>query len=121
MRAPLPSALAAAAGVLAAAALTFGGATVQNVKIVAREFAFEPKEVMARPGDVIFTIHNAGAIEHNFLVDDAAKKTVIKVAVIAPGESEEVRVGVRAGTYAIYCDLPGHREAGMAAVLRVRE
>lgn len=121
MPAPRHSALVAAAGVLAAAALAFAGATVQSVRIVAREFAFEPKEITVRPGDVVFAVHNAGAIEHNFLVDDAAKKTVARIAVISPGGSEEVRLSVRPGAYAIYCDLPGHKEAGMTAVLRVRE
>ncbi len=92
-----------------------------TIKIVAREFTYEPKEVTARSGEIVFSVENAGAIEHNFLIDDSAKRTVAKIAVISPGETEQVRVTLRTGMYAIYCDLPGHREAGMAAPLRVRD
>jgi uncharacterized cupredoxin-like copper-binding protein len=120
MRLTLLSVLLAAA-VLTAAALASGGAAGQQIKILAREFTYEPKEVQARPGEIVFAVENAGAIEHNFLVDDASGRTVAKVAVISPGETEQVRLTARAGTYQIYCDLPGHREAGMAGILRVRE
>ena len=117
-------ALTAAAWSLLAAALTRGALSApapQTIKVIAREFAYEPKEFTARSGEIVFNVENAGAIEHNFLIDDAAKKTLAKVAVISSGETERVRVTLRAGVYAIYCDLPGHREAGMAAPLRVRD
>jgi uncharacterized cupredoxin-like copper-binding protein len=114
----------AAVAVLIAAAFEAGGAAAaapQTVKVIAREFAYEPKEIAARSGEIVFSVMNAGAIEHNFLIDDPAKKTVAKIAVISPGETDQVRVTLRAGSYAVYCDLPGHREAGMAAPLRVRD
>jgi uncharacterized cupredoxin-like copper-binding protein len=114
----------AAVSVLIAAAFEAGGMAApapQPVKVIAREFAYEPKEIAARSGEIVFSVMNAGAIEHNFLIDDPAKKTVAKIAVISPGETDQVRVTLRAGSYAVYCDLPGHREAGMAAPLRVRD
>jgi uncharacterized cupredoxin-like copper-binding protein len=117
------TATAGALGLLAAALGVAGAAppAPPPIKVIAREFAYEPKEFTARSGEMIFSVQNAGAIEHNFLIDDPAKKTVAKIAVISPGEIEQVRVTLRAGTYAIYCDLPGHREAGMSAPLRVRD
>lgn len=116
--------VAATCAWLAAAASGAPGFTApapQTIKVVAREFSYEPKEFTARSGEIVFTVQNAGAIEHNFLIDDAAKKTLAKIAVISSGETDQVRVTLRAGSYTIYCDLPGHREAGMTAPLRVRD
>jgi len=93
----------------------------QVAKLRAKEFAYEPKEVVARPGDIVFDIENTGVIEHNFVLEDAAKTTIAKIAVISPGEAEQVRVTLRTGTYTGYCDLPGHREAGMWIPIRVRD
>ncbi len=42
-----------------------------------------------------------------------------QIAVIAPGKDEELRLSLKAGSYVMLCSLPGHREAGMAGVLRV--
>jgi uncharacterized cupredoxin-like copper-binding protein len=114
----------ALAAITIAAAVTGASATAasarQIAKLKATEFAYEPKEVTVRPGEVVFDIENVGVIEHNFILEDVAKQTVGKVAVIAPGETEQVRVTLRAGMYTGYCDLPGHREAGMVAAVSVR-
>jgi uncharacterized cupredoxin-like copper-binding protein len=95
-------------------------AAPRTVKVKAYEFAFEPKEITVPPGAVEFDVTNTGSIEHTFLVDDPAKKLVGKIAVISPGKTEKVTITLRAGVHTIYCDLPGHREAGMLASLKVR-
>jgi uncharacterized cupredoxin-like copper-binding protein len=92
----------------------------QIAKLKAKEFAYDPMEVVVRSGEVVFEIENIGVIEHNFILEDAAKKMVGKVAVIAPGATEQVRATLRVGAYTGYCDLPGHREAGMVAAVSVR-
>jgi hypothetical protein len=38
---------------------------------------------------------------------------------IEPGQTRRVTASLPAGIYTIYCSLPGHRDAGMAATLRV--
>lgn len=120
-----PSGLAAAiAAVLIASSGAWQpgrAAPAQTIKLTAKEFAFEPKEVSGRPGEMTFVVENDGAVEHNMAIEDAAKKTIAQIAVIAPGKSEQLRVALRAGTYTIFCDLPGHRDAGMVASLKVRD
>jgi len=96
-----------------------GWAAGPAVTFRATEFHYNPKEGSAHAGEVVFVVKNEGAIEHNFVIQDAGKKKVAEIAIIEPGTITEVRATVAPGTYAILCTLPGHREAGMAATLVV--
>lgn len=95
-------------------------APARTILIKAREFVFEPKEVTTRAGEVTFDIKNEGSIEHNFIIEDSAQKRVAQIAVIEAGKTEDVKVTLRAGTYALICNLPGHKDAGMTGMLRVQ-
>ena len=95
-------------------------AAPRTVKVKAFEFAYEPKQITVPPGPVEFDVTNTGSIDHTFLIDDPAKKLVGKIAVISPGKTEKLKVTLRAGAHTIYCDLAGHREAGMVASLKVQ-
>jgi len=98
-----------------------GDAAPKAVTLVAREFLYEPPEATAKAGDVTFVVKNAGAIEHNFVLQDAAQKKIAEIAVIEPGATAEVNGTVAPGTYLIVCSLPGHRQAGMIATLKVAQ
>jgi uncharacterized cupredoxin-like copper-binding protein len=119
----VPAALAAAA---LAAALAIGvkwtppaRAAAATVRLAAREFLYLPKTLSAPPGNAVFVVTNEGAIEHNFVIESEAKAKVAEIPILEPGQTLEVRAALLPGTYAIYCSLPGHREAGMEAVLHV--
>lgn len=90
------------------------------VHLSAREFLFAPKEVTAPPGAVTFTVKNEGAIEHNFVLEDKAKKKVAEIPILEPAQTLEVKATLQPGTYLIYCSLPGHKDAGMVGTLAVR-
>lgn len=91
-----------------------------DIKIAAREFLYVPKDLSAEPGEVTFVVTNEGAIEHNFVVEDSAKKAAATIPIIEPGQTLRVIATLRPGTYTIYCSLPGHREAGMVAALKAQ-
>lgn len=76
---------------------------------------FEPNEVaMPADTDVTFNLPNDGAAPHNFSIDE------LNISVDqAPGATEQVVINAPAGTYEYYCNVPGHREAGMAGTLVV--
>lgn len=111
-------ALLLAIGVLLAAS-QWGRAATASVQLKAKEFLYEPKEATSQAGEVVFFIKNEGAIEHNFVLQDATQKKVAEVAVIEPGTTAQVKAVLTPGTYSIACTLPGHREAGMIATLRI--
>lgn len=96
------------------------GAQPSQVNVIATEFAYAPSKLSATSGPVTFVVTNKGSIEHNFVVEDSAKKKVAEIAIIVPGETTQVNAMVRPGTYAILCTLPGHKEAGMIAALQVQ-
>jgi uncharacterized cupredoxin-like copper-binding protein len=79
-----------------------------------------PNRSPSPPARLEFDVTNTGSIEHTFLIDDPAKKLVGKIAVISPGKTQKLTVTLKAGGHTIYCDLPGHREAGMVASLKVQ-
>jgi uncharacterized cupredoxin-like copper-binding protein len=51
---------------------------------------------------------------HNFSIDELG----ISVD-IAPGATEETVINAPAGEYEFYCNVPGHKEAGMEGTLTV--
>ena len=61
------------------------------------------------------TLPNEGVTLHNFSLD------ALGISVdIAPGETKTVTINAPAGTYEYYCNVPGHKEAGMTGTLIVQ-
>jgi uncharacterized cupredoxin-like copper-binding protein len=87
----------------------------QTVTMEAGNFYFKPKDVTIPANTpVTFKITNVAQIPHNFSIDNLA----ISVA-LPPGKTTDVVVNAPAGTYQFYCNLPGHRAAGMEGTLTV--
>jgi plastocyanin len=85
------------------------------ITIVATEFEFDPADVSI-PADTAtdITIDNQGVVEHDWTIDE------LDVEIYAdPGESVTQSITAAAGTYEVYCSIPGHREAGMVGTLTV--
>jgi uncharacterized cupredoxin-like copper-binding protein/mono/diheme cytochrome c family protein len=88
-------------------------ATTQNV--TAFDIYFEPKEITIPANtDVPFTLPNDGAAPHNFSIDELG----IDID-LPPGSTEETVINAPPGTYEYYCNVPGHKEAGMVGTLIV--
>ncbi len=80
------------------------------------EYRFSPSTFEARAGDTVrFKIKNIGKEPHEFEFPDMKVESAIP-----PGDSGEVTLpSVKAGNYALQCDLPGHKEKGMSGMLVV--
>lgn len=117
----LPLLLAACGGGMSGGGSAKGGAAAQPIRIDvnASEMKFEPKTISARAGEVTFAVKNAGAIEHNFVIEDGAGGSPGRIPNIAVGATEQLAVTLKAGTYTFICGLPGHKEAGMTGTLTV--
>ena len=91
-----------------AAAATGAGATVASFDIY-----FEPKQLTIPAGtDVTLTLPNEGMTLHNFSID------ALGISVdIAAGATETVKINAPAGSYEYYCNVPGHKPAGMVGTL----
>jgi uncharacterized cupredoxin-like copper-binding protein len=119
------SALALAAVTLAALALIplataridrQAAATATTVQVNGGEFFFRlSTKSAAKPGKVTFSFKNVGHVRHDFKIN--GKKTPL----IQPGKTAKLVVSFkRKGTYPYLCTVPGHAEAGMKGVFRVR-
>jgi uncharacterized cupredoxin-like copper-binding protein len=92
-----------------------GGPTSPGLEVVATEMAYDPDAVAVEAGQVPVTLQNGGTILHDLRVED---QPFILEAVA--GETVTGQLELEAGSYAFFCSLPGHREAGMEGVLEVR-
>lgn len=91
-----------------------GPVTAVTVKLV--DIAFQPNAVtIPAHTAVAVTLTNAGSLPHNFSID------ALHVSVdVAPGQTKQVTIDAPAGTYQYYCNVPGHKEAGMVGTLTVK-
>lgn len=93
-------------------AATDGGGGGQ-VMVSLSEFTIAP--TTAGTGGSLHVM-NDGAVAHNLAIEG----TDLKTADLGAGEEEALELGdLAAGTYTMFCAIPGHREAGMEAELTV--
>lgn len=86
-----------------------------EIVISAREFAFDPKEISLEANRAYaLVLKDVGAIEHDFSIDQPAVKIAATPTQVGRGELD-----LDAGSYAFYCSVPGHRQAGMEGTLTV--
>jgi uncharacterized cupredoxin-like copper-binding protein len=121
----LSSALALATITLAALALIplataridrQAAATATTVQVKGGEFFLRlSAKSAAKPGKVTFSYKNIGHVLHDFKIN--GKKTPL----IQPGKAAKLVVNFKKkGTYPYLCTVPGHAEAGMKGVFKVR-
>jgi len=79
------------------------------------EFKFNPNafHVPANTPTQV-TVSNVGVAPHNFSI----KELGISVNVLV-GQTQLITINAAPGTYSFYCNLPGHRQAGMVGTLTV--
>jgi len=111
--------LAFAALVVAATALSSSedakdqAAASNATAVTLSEFSIEPTMVDVAAGGSL-NVKNVGAVAHNLVVEG----TDVRTADIGPGGSEMLDLSsLKPGTYTIFCDISGHKGAGMQAVL----
>ena len=90
-----------------------GGPTLA---VEAHDISLSPKDLQATAGNVAVRYTNAGAIQHTLLIDGISG---FKLDVASSGDVDTATVKLEPGTYTLYCDVPGHRAAGMEAHLTV--
>ena len=87
-----------------------------GVTVVAEDISFSESTYRAEAGSVAIAYRNDGSIEHTLVIEGVDG---FKLDVPANGDVDEGSVDLQTGEYTIYCDVPGHRDAGMEAILEV--
>ena len=81
------------------------------------KYSFDAKNYTAKAGTVNVALVNEGKENHDLMVQGIDKGKFKLTA--TPSETKSGSVNLSAGTYTIYCDIAGHRSAGMEAKLVV--
>ncbi|HET9661377.1 MAG TPA: PQQ-binding-like beta-propeller repeat protein [Thermomicrobiales bacterium] len=91
-------------------------AATTELNVTAIDIAFEETELQAPADtDVTLTLTNSGVVQHDLVIEDTDYATPL----IANGESASFTFNLPAGEYTYFCDVPGHRAAGMVGTLTV--
>jgi uncharacterized cupredoxin-like copper-binding protein/mono/diheme cytochrome c family protein len=91
-----------------------GADAAASFTVTSHDIFFDPTELTI-PADTEVTVSlpNVGAAPHNFAIDELG----ISVDQAAGGMDYTASINAPAGTYEYYCNVPGHREAGMVGTL----
>jgi nitrite reductase (NO-forming) len=80
-------------------------------------FKYDPATLTAKVGQqVTVNLQNKGNLDHSFVIDELG----VKLEAVKAGTTQSVTFTPgTAGTYTFYCDLPGHKAAGMTGTFTV--
>jgi plastocyanin len=87
------------------------------VTVIAKDISLSPTSLRAGAGDVHFTYRNDGSLEHTLVIEGIDG---FRLDVAAKGAVDDGTVMLAPGSYTMYCDVAGHRQAGMQATLTVQ-
>ena len=115
--------------------------TPQTLAVAANEFAFVPAALSVQAGQpVTISLQNTGAVEHDWsipeieisgeatssgvtpsghMMGDTGDEPKLHVAAGTGGKGTLTFTPSKPGTYAFYCTVAGHKEAGMVGTLTV--
>lgn len=94
-----------------------GGGAGATIPVTLTEFKIEG-DLMASPGPITLEVTNKGSMDHDLTVTKLGKST----GTFATGKTVKLDLGdVPAGEYEVTCEVPGHKDSGMKATLKVME
>lgn len=89
------------------------------VSLIGTDNKFDAKAYSATAGAIGFAYYNKGNVTHSLVIKAADGTRYGKRLFLTPGKEAGMTVDLAAGTYELYCDVPGHKDAGMDATLTV--
>jgi plastocyanin len=91
------------------------------VRVVAREYSFEPANVLVTGGGgrLRVTLENKGSLAHNLKVFQGDRE-LGGTPTFPGGRSESGALELRPGSYRMVCTVGNHAELGMTGKLEVR-
>ncbi len=90
------------------------GKPVKTVTVVADHFKFAPEKI-ASPAGILEVKLKSVDIPHSFVIEGVPGFMVESSA----GETNSGKVSLKSGKYTFYCNVPGHRAAGMQGTIAV--
>jgi uncharacterized cupredoxin-like copper-binding protein len=87
--------------------------------------AYTTNEATATTGTVTITMKNMSGVPHNVAIEPGEDGATAKASTIGASQtvtdgSASITVTLKPGTYTFFCQVPGHRTAGMWGTLTVK-
>ena len=124
--------LVAAVGLATGVSLSFAAGSQSTLKYTLKEMAVAGKTT-ATSGRVTIVARNNGTVEHELVVMRGGAPLAVKsykaveagrwlgeIEEIEPGTTGKVTLTLEPGKYLLLCNVPGHYQLGMKAVLQVK-
>lgn len=87
-----------------------------DLVLTATDFAFDPSEPTVGDGEVTVAIDNQGLVPHAWVVEGMEDQLRLDTAA---DQTDRGSIELDPGTNLFYCDIPGHRAAGMEGTVTV--
>jgi plastocyanin len=91
----------------------------QTVTFTESEFKIDASSTTLKPGTYIFTAANDGKFPHDLHVATPDGSELGHSEQITTGQTSSFQVSLKAGTYTLFCAVPGHRARGMETKITV--
>ncbi len=83
------------------------------------QLAYVTNKATGKAGPVTLTMANKSGVPHNIALQQGTSGAVLGASPIVPNGSSSVKVTLKPGTYTYFCQVAGHRAAGMLGTLTV--
>jgi plastocyanin len=84
------------------------------------QLAYVTNKASATAGPVTITMGNTSGVTHNIAIQSGTSGPVLGASSIITKGSTSIAVNLKPGTYTFFCQVPGHRQAGMEGTLTVK-
>jgi len=84
------------------------------------QLAYVTNKASATAGPATIEMPNSSGVSHNIAVQQGTNGPVLGASPIITKGTTSVKVTLKPGSYAFFCQVPGHRQAGMEGTLTVR-
>ncbi len=91
------------------------GPPIKTIQVSGKNFAFSPSTISAPAGILQFDLKSDDGL-HDLVIEGIAGFQIE----VTSGSAKSGKVDLKAGKYTFYCDIPGHRSAGMVGTLTVK-
>jgi uncharacterized cupredoxin-like copper-binding protein len=96
-----------------------GGGGGQSVDIGETEYKLDPSDATVKAGSVTFNVKNDGSTTHDLTIEGNGIDEQ-GTDPLSPGDSGQLTVDLKPGTYTIYCSIDGHEDLGMKGTVTVQ-
>jgi plastocyanin len=84
------------------------------------QLAYVTNKATATSGPVTVEMPNSSGVTHNIALQQGTSGPVLGASSFISKGSTAIKVTLKPGTYTFFCQVPGHRQAGMEGTLTVK-